>query len=72
MEILHEQTGALDAPVPRPSTAAIAIVSRAGATVSYRASSVGTTSLVAHHTRLCLGLDPRGGSCAVLKVRIEP
>ena len=70
--ITSNMDGTLAFPVPAPNASAIEIISRSGATVAYRGSSVGTASLVAHHTRFCEALDPRVGSCAVLKVRVEP
>ncbi|MFL5863682.1 MAG: hypothetical protein ACJ780_23405 [Solirubrobacteraceae bacterium] len=72
VEITHEENGRLDFPVPTPTTAAIKILSRSGASISYRAVSTGTTSLIAHHTQFCAALDPRRGSCRALTVHIEP
>jgi hypothetical protein len=72
VEIMHEQNGRLDFPTPTPSNAAIKILSRSGASVTYQAVLTGTTRLVAHHTRFCAALDPRIGNCTALTVRIEP
>ncbi len=72
VEIVHEQSGRLDFPVPRPTTDSVEIVSHSGATATYMGARVGTTTLVAHHTRFCAAHDPRFGSCPVLKVRVAP
>jgi hypothetical protein len=72
VEITHEQNGRLDFPTPTPSTAAIKILSRSGASVTYQAVSTGTARLVSHHTQFCAALDPRIGNCTALTVRIEP
>jgi hypothetical protein len=72
VEITHEQNGRLDFPIPRPTTGAIKILSRSGASVTYQAVSTGTERLVAHHTQFCAALDPRIGSCTALVVHIEP
>jgi hypothetical protein len=72
VEITHEQNGRLDFPIPTPTTAAIKILSRSEASVSYQAVSTGTGRLVAHHTQFCAALDPRIGNCTALMVRIEP
>jgi hypothetical protein len=72
VEITREQNGRLDFPIPTPTTAAITILSRSGASVTYQAVSTGTDRLVAHHTQFCAGLDPRIGSCPALVVHIEP
>lgn len=72
VEITHEQNGRLVFPIPTPTTAAIRIVSRSGASVTYEAVLTGTTRLVAHHTQFCAALDPRIGNCAVLVVRVAP
>ena len=71
VEITHEQDGRLDFPIPRPTTAAIKILSRSGSSVTYQAVSTGTARLVAHHTQFCAALDPRIGDCTALVVRIE-
>ena len=72
VEITREQNGRLDFPIPRPTTGAIRILSRSGASVTYQAVSAGTERLVAHRTQLCAALDPRIGNCTALVVHIEP
>jgi hypothetical protein len=70
VEILHEQDGRLDFPVPRPAGIAVGLVKHTGATASYVGRSVGTSELMARHTRFCVGTDPAIGTCPVLKVRV--
>jgi hypothetical protein len=72
VEITHEQNGHLDFPIPTPTTGAIKVLSRSGASVAYEAVSTGTETLVAHHTQFCAALDPRIGSCTALVVLIRP
>jgi hypothetical protein len=72
VEITHEQNGRLDFPIPTPTTGAIKVLSRSGASVTYEAVSTGTERLVAHHTQFCAVLDPRIGSCTALVVHIRP
>jgi hypothetical protein len=72
VEITHEPSGRLDFPIPTPTTGAIKILSRSGASVHYQALSTGTERLVAHHTQFCAAHDPRIGSCTALVVHIEP
>lgn len=72
VEITHEQSGRLDFPIPTPTTGAVKILSRSGASVTYQTVSTGTARLVAHHTQFCAALDPRIGNCTALVVRVEP
>ena len=72
VEIAHEQNGRLDFPIPTPTTGAIKILSRSGASVTYDAVSTGTERLVAHHTQFCAARDPRIGSCTALVLHIRP
>lgn len=72
VEVTHEQSGRLDFPIPTPTTAAIKILSRSGASVTYEAVSMGTARLVARHTQFCAALDPRIGNCTALVVRVGP
>lgn len=72
VEITHEQDGRLDFPIPTPTTGAIKILSRSGASVTYQTVSTGTERLVAHHTQFCAALDPRIGSCTALLVHVQP
>jgi len=68
--ILHEQSGALDFPVPIPRGRAIGMVSRRGARAFYVARSIGRSQLMARHTRFCLATDPALGTCNVLSVHV--
>jgi len=61
VEIVHEQNGRLDFPIPTPTTRAVRIVSTSGAIVTYQAVSAGTVKLLAHHARLCAASDPSCG-----------
>jgi hypothetical protein len=70
IEIGHEESGALDFPVPEPAGTGIRRLSRQGASVTYEARSRGTSRLIAHHTVFCIGADPRIGSCTVAVIRI--
>ena len=70
VQILHEQDGRLDFPVPAPSTRAVRLVKRKGSTAIYLAKSPGMTRLLSRHTRFCASTDPRYGTCAALKVRV--
>lgn len=72
VEIMHEQDGRLDVPIPTPTTAAIRIASQSDALVTYQAVSTGTVGLVPRHTRFCVASDPRYASCAVLTVHVIP
>lgn len=38
--------------------------------VKYRARKIGTVDLVARKTRYCLALDPRMGSCHVVRITV--
>ncbi len=68
VRIMHGQNGRLDFPIPRPAAGSVGIVRRVGATIIYRGATRGVALLFARHTRFCAGIDPRIGSCAVLKV----
>ena len=59
-------------PVPQPSGPSIEVVSKdqASGRVTYRAAQPGRVVLVAHHTRFCLGIDPKVGSCPALAVTV--
>lgn len=70
VQILHEQNGSLDYPVPRPSGSAVRRVGPLGTSDGYVGRTVGTSELVAHGTPFCQGIDPGMGSCPVLKVRV--
>jgi hypothetical protein len=72
VQITHELDGRPDFPIPTRTTAAIKILSQSDASVMYQAVSSGTASLIAHHTQFCAPLDPRVGSCTVLRVRVDP
>lgn len=66
----HEQTGALDFPVPAPSGPGVKRLSRHDATVTYQAIRPGTTRLVAHHTEFCTRPDPKNSSCTVAIIHV--
>lgn len=70
--IAHDQGDGLVVPVPEPSGLSVEIVSedQASGRVTYRAAEPGRVVLVAHHTRLCLGIDPKVGSCPALAVTV--
>ena len=68
--IAHEQSGALDLPVPQPDSPAVQLVSLEHARATYRAAQTGRALLVAYHTEFCLGIDPKVGNCPTLAVRV--
>ncbi|MGI8557226.1 MAG: hypothetical protein ACR2ND_02775 [Solirubrobacteraceae bacterium] len=70
VQILHEEDGRLDFPVPAPTTTTVRLLGRRGSTASYLARSRGTTTLVSRHTRFCANTDPHIGTCTALKVRV--
>jgi hypothetical protein len=51
VQIMHEQDGRLDFPIPTAATAAITIAAQSDASVTYQAVSTGTVVLLAHHTQ---------------------
>jgi len=70
VQILHEQNGRLDFPVPAPATTVVRLLGRRGSTASYVAKSRGMTTLVSRHTRFCASTDPHVGTCPALRVRV--
>ena len=70
IEIGHEESGALDFPIPAPDGPEVQTVGRDGASVTYVARSSGMTRLVAHHTRYCVASSGRIASCVVAAVRV--
>lgn len=67
--VLHEQDGHLDLPVLSPDGSAVAQVQRRGASTVYIGRSVGTSVLVARHTRACLAA-PGVTSCTAFTVDV--
>jgi hypothetical protein len=71
VQVMHEQDGRLDVPIPKPTTPAIKILSQPDASATYEAVFTGTVVLLAHHTRFC-GTSARFAICAALGVRVVP
>ena len=67
----HEMDGSLDYPVPAPGSDVLKLTARKGSIVQYHAIHPGATSLIAHGTTYCVGIDPRRGSCPILEVRVR-
>lgn len=70
VQIGHEQSGALDFPVPRPSTRAVEVLSRENTTVQYRAARAGRALLGVAGSKYCLDMGRKGDGCAALAVRV--
>jgi hypothetical protein len=66
----HEESGALDQPIPLPANTAVKVISRRGPVIRYTAQTLGTVYLVSHHARYCIGTDPKIGSCAAFQIHV--